>query len=57
MTFKLSLKVIPAQREEHGEMAVGFVCGLGPEVAYVSVFHWLELSHMALPTCKGGWEM
>lgn len=36
MTFKVASKVMPAKRgEEHGELAVGSVYMLGPEMAYI----------------------
>lgn len=55
---EITLKVISAKREERGEVAVGGVYGLGPQMAYImSTFHWLGLSHVALPNCKGSQEM
>ena len=50
MTFKFGLKVLLARREEHEEVAVESVYGLGAEMAslFMPMLHWLELSHMDL---------
>lgn len=31
--------------------------GLDPAAVRILLLTWQEFSHMATPTCKGGWEM
>lgn len=59
--FQVCSEGHPNQKKLHGEVAMRSIPGLDPGMAYASCVH-IPLARtqfylMALPKCKGGWEM